>query len=268
MTWATNPLFTPGEHGEDVTTDVEAQLQRSSGDTPVPTVPESQEWAFKAPTDHLTRRQAVYIFIIDGLVSGLLGGGINFGIAYSTYRMMDAVRLFALPNSLAADAGFTLLAQFIITWIIECFVVNYHLRKGLVPPIGFLREPKNRFMRWYFYLDHEQPQELKGFMPWLGLILSNTLRSLILLAAFFPVTFGASIGFLVLAGTRKGEDWYFDVVWAPQVFKLIFGIVVGSTCTPLMAAFWLVRSGWVLKTREGAGGIRSVEEVVTPKNSL
>lgn len=133
-----------------------------------------------------------------------------------------------------------------------------------MPPIGFFREPKNRFMRWYFFLDQKQPQELKGFKPWLILMLSNAIRSLILLAIFFPVVFGASIGFLTLVGTRRGADWYFDVVWAPQVFKLIFGVAVGSTCTPPMAAFWLVRCGWVLKAGAGAGGMRPVEEIMGP----
>ncbi|KAI1280260.1 hypothetical protein F5Y07DRAFT_338541 [Xylaria sp. FL0933] len=256
MTWATNPLFVPGEHNEKVTTDIEASIQNDSGDTPDLTIPEGEKWAFKTPTDHLTRRQAVYLFVLDGLVAAVLGAGINFGIAYGTYHTQDAVRLFVLPNALAADAGFTLLAQFIITWIVECFIVSFHLRKGLVPPIGFLREPKNKLVRWYFFLDHKQSQELKGFTPWLHLVYSNAIRSLILLAAFFPVVFGASIGFLTLVGTRRGPDWYFDVVWAPQVFKLIFGVAVGSTCTPLMAAFWLVRCGWILKASEGAGGLQ------------
>ncbi|KAI0876122.1 hypothetical protein GGS24DRAFT_253060 [Hypoxylon argillaceum] len=266
MTWARNPLFIPGEHNEKATPDIEARLQHDSGDTPDLTTPKNEEWAFKAPTDRLTRRQAVYIFVLDGIVAAVLGAGINFGIAYGTYHTQDAVRLFILPNALAADAGFTLLAQFIITWIVECFIVSFHLRKGLVPPIGFFREPKNRFMRWYFFLDHEQPQELRGFGPWVGLILGNAIRSLILLAAFFPVVFGASIGFLTLVGTRRGADWYFEVVWAPQVFKAIFGVAVGSTCTPLMAAFWLVRCGWVLKAKESAGGVQSAEEITSSDN--
>ncbi|KAI0483755.1 hypothetical protein F4859DRAFT_474000 [Xylaria cf. heliscus] len=263
MTWSTNPLFIPGEHNEKVDTDIGATLRQDSGDTPDSTAPKSEEWAFKAPTDHLTRRQAVYIFILDGLVAGVLAAGINFGIAYGTYHTQDAVRLFILPNALAADAGFTLLAQFIITWAVECFIVGFHLRKGLVPPIGFLREPKNRFTRWYFILDGKQPQELKGFKPWLGLFFSNAIRSLILLAAFFPVVFGASIGFLTLAGTRRGADWDFNVVWAPQVFKLIFGVAVGSTCTPLMAAFWIVRCGWIMKARACADGTPCVGEITS-----
>ncbi|KAJ8107862.1 hypothetical protein ONZ43_g6602 [Nemania bipapillata] len=264
MPWTTNPLFVPKAYDEKATIGIEARLQQESRDIPDlsnPTSPKGEEWSFKTPTSHLTRRQAVYIFVLDGVVAAILGAGINFGIAYeaATYHTQDAVRLFILPNALAADAGFTLLAQFIITWIVECFIVSFHLRKGLVPPIGFFREPKNRFMRWYFFLDDEQSQVLKGFGPWLNLILSNAIRSLILLAAFFPVVFGATIGFLTLVGTRRGADWYFNVVWAPQVFKLIFGVAVGSTCTPLMAAFWLVRCGWILKARGNAGGVPSVE---------
>jgi hypothetical protein len=119
-------------------------------------------------------------------------------------------------------------------------------------------------MRWYFFLDDEQSQDLNGFKPWLNLILSNSIRSLILLAAFFPIVFGASIGFLTLVGTRRGADWYFDVVWAPQVFKLIFGVAVGSTCTPLMAAFWLVRCGWILKAKGAAGEVHPAEEITSP----
>ncbi|KAI0185111.1 hypothetical protein EV127DRAFT_212540 [Xylaria flabelliformis] len=262
MTWATNPLFTAAESDEKKdATDIEARLQNDSENTTDLTTPKSDEWAFKAPTDHLTRRQAVYLFVLDGIVSGLIGAGINFGIAYATYHTQDAVRLFVLPNALAADTGFTLLAQFIITWWAECFVVGWHLRTGVVPPIGFFREPKNRFMRWYFYLDDKQPQELRGFKPWLSLFFGNAIRSLILLAIFFPVVFGATIGFLTLVGTRRGAEWYYDVVFAPQIFKLIFGIVVGSICTPPMAAFFLVRCGWVMKAREGAGGMQSVEEI-------
>ncbi|KAI0972312.1 hypothetical protein F4678DRAFT_57637 [Xylaria arbuscula] len=262
MTWATNPLFIP-EHDHKIATENDSRLQHGNGDTPNLPVPTPEEWEFKAPTQHLTRRQAVYIFILDGLVAGLLGAGINTGIAYGTYHTQDAVRLFILPNALAADAGFTLLAQFIITWIVECFIVSFHLRKGLVPPIGFFREPKNRFIRWYFILDQKQPQELRGLLPWLTLIISNAIRSLILLAAFFPIVFGASIGFLTLVGTRKGADWYFGVVWAPQVFKAIFGVAVGSTCTPLMAGFFLLRCGWILKARADESEMRRVEEITS-----
>ncbi|KAI0424054.1 hypothetical protein F5Y09DRAFT_325453 [Xylaria sp. FL1042] len=265
MTWATNPLFIPGDHKEKVATDIEApNLNDSPGGAPDLTIPKRETWAFKSPTNRLTRCQTVYLFVLDGLVAAILGAGINFGIAYGTYHTQDVVRLFVLPNALAADAGFTLLAQFIITWIVECFIVSFHLRTGLVPPIGFFPEPKNKLIRWYFFLDHEQLQELKGFTPWLRLILLNTIRSLILLAAFFPVVFGASIGFLTLVGMHKDADWYFDVMWAPQVFKLIFGVAVGSTCTPLMAAFWLVRCGWVLKASKSAGEVQSREGITSP----
>lgn len=117
-------------------------------------------------------------------------------------------------------------------------------------------------MRWYFFLDQKQPQELNCLKLWLTFILANTIRSLILLAVFFPVAFGASIGFLTLVGRHRGADWYFDVVWAPQVFKLIFGVAVGSTCTPVMAAFWLVRCGWVLKARVGERGVQPVGQLM------
>jgi hypothetical protein len=87
MPWATNPLFAPGKYNEKVTTDIEARPQHDSGDAPDltrPTSPKCDEWSSKAPTDHLTRRQAVYIFVLDGVVAAVLGAGINFGIAYGT----------------------------------------------------------------------------------------------------------------------------------------------------------------------------------------
>ncbi|KAI0201502.1 hypothetical protein F4808DRAFT_128042 [Astrocystis sublimbata] len=259
----TNPLFVPAEHNEKANTDVEARLRNDSGDTspsPDVTSTKSENHAgTHSPTDHLTRRQFIYIFILDGLISGLVGAGLNTGIAYATYHNEAVVHLFALPNSLATDCASTLVSQFVITWFVQLYKVPFHIRKGMVEPIGFLREPKNKFLRWYFCLPDDQPQKLTGVMHWFWLVWGNFIRSLILLLPFFPIVFGASIGFLILAGTKVGNDWFFNVLWGPQIFKAVYGIVVGTTCTPLMSAYFIVRSGWVMKAR-GTSETQPVED--------
>lgn len=87
MTWATNPLFTPDEHGTKTTTGIETQLQQDNKDTSNLSVLDCEDWKFKAPTDHFTRGQAIYVFILNGLVAAALGAGINFGIAYGALTL-------------------------------------------------------------------------------------------------------------------------------------------------------------------------------------
>ncbi|KAI1653250.1 hypothetical protein F4813DRAFT_375214 [Daldinia decipiens] len=167
------------------------------------------------------------------------------------------IRLFLFPNTLAGDAAVTIIIQCLITWHIELFLVNRDLRKGGVHPIGFIPEPKNRFMRWFMFLDRpKETHEVRSVVHWLSFFRSQILRALLIAVAFFPVIWGPSIGFLVLAGKWEGDDWYYDKVWAPQVFKLIQGGVLGLLTTPPMVMFWLTRCGWALKNNEERYGER------------
>ncbi|KAI5859270.1 hypothetical protein GGS23DRAFT_327543 [Durotheca rogersii] len=216
---------------------------------------------FKEPTDKFTAHQIFYIFILDGIGSLVLSGGINFAIAYAMYANQDTVarpiRLFQFPNTLAGDAAVTIIIQCLITWHVELFLVNWDLKKGGVHSIGFIPEPKGRFMRWFMFLDRpEQAHEAGSFSHWLGFLFSQILRIMLVVVAIFPVVWGASIGFLVLAGSWYDGDWYYEKLWAPQIFKLIQGGVLGLLTTPPMAMFWLTRCGWALKNNEEHYGER------------
>ncbi|TGJ83503.1 hypothetical protein E0Z10_g5252 [Xylaria hypoxylon] len=244
-TVATEPSSnTPQNKEEEINTDIQSQAQDDNG-------VKNDGSNYRKPAEYLTTRLKVKIFIIDSLTSALIGAAINFGIAYATYNNQAAgVHLFSFPNALAADCSFTLLAQFIITWLVEVFVVNNDLRRGWVEPIGFLREPKGKFLRWYFLLDRENqmPHQVKGWWNWIRFIWSNVLRSVMLFLVFFPPAFGVSIGALTAVGTKTPDgDWNFPNTYAPQIYKLILGIVIGSTGTPLMSLYTIVRVGWVLK---------------------
>lgn len=167
------------------------------------------------------------------------------------------IRLWLFPNTLAGDAAVTIFVQCLITWHIELFLVNRDLRKGGVHPIGFIPEPTSRVMRWFMFLDRpEQTHEVRSIVHWLSFLWSQILRALLIAVAFFPVVWGATIGFLIIAGRWEGDDWYYDKVWTPQVFKLIQGGVLGLLTTPPMVIFWLTRCGWALKNNEERYGER------------
>jgi hypothetical protein len=164
------------------------------------------------------------------------------------------IRLFQFPNTLAGDTAVTIFVQFLITWIIESILVNVDLRKGGVQPIGFIPEPRWKLLRWYMFLDRqEQTCNVRSVKHWLEFLFSQAIRALLLAAVFFPVIFGISVGFLVLVGRREGGDWdwYYSAMWAPEVFKLVQGALLGLLFTPPMVLFWLARCGWALRRNEG-----------------
>ncbi|KAI1370388.1 hypothetical protein F4677DRAFT_365413 [Hypoxylon crocopeplum] len=269
MPWATNPLFKPT--ADPPADDVEATAaasptsshshSRSPSPSPRQEIVKSIDDGFKEPTEKFTAHQIFYIFILDGLGAMILSGGINFAIAYAMYATQDVatrpIRLFLFPNTLAGDSAVTVIIQCLITWHIELFLVNRDLRKGGVHPIGFIPEPKGRFLRWFMFLDRpEDTHEVRSFVHWLSFLRSQILRALLIAVAFFPLIWGPSIGFLILSGKWQGDDWYYDKVWAPQVFKLIQGGVLGLLTTPPMVLFWLTRCGWALKNNEERYGER------------
>ncbi|KAI3324210.1 hypothetical protein HD806DRAFT_62771 [Xylariaceae sp. AK1471] len=264
MPWATNPIFTARSPTEKVTTDAEAAQaatgngDKASGTSLDPPPVKDDDSGFRPPTDKFTVHQFFYIFIIDGIGAAFVSGGINFAIAFALYHNKGSnespIRLFQFPNTLAGDTAVTIFVQFLITWIIESILVNHDLKKGGVQPIGFIQEPEWKVLRWFMFLDRqEQTHEVRSFKHWLEYLFSQAIRSLILAVAFFPLIFGVSIGLLTLAGTRKAADWdwYYSAKWAPEIFKLVQGAVLGLLFTPPMVIFWLARCGWALRKNEG-----------------
>lgn len=284
MPWAANPVFKLESPAENRLSDVEAAQatretgEERSGGTAAPDFSsvkndDDDDSGFRTPTDKFSGHQLFYIFILDGIIAALLSGGINFAIAFGMSHSSDPfffyrtaqltpplalyhnkggynspIRLFKFPNTLAGDAAITVFIQFLVTWIIESVLVNRDLKKGAVQPIGFLPEPTWKLVRWFMFLDRrKQTHEVRSFKHWLEYLFSQTLRSLILAVIFFPLIFGASIGFLTLVGRRRGGDWYYAATWTPEIFKAVQGAVLGLLFTPPMVMFWLARCGWALR---------------------
>ncbi|KAI0026206.1 hypothetical protein F4780DRAFT_13911 [Xylariomycetidae sp. FL0641] len=252
-TWATNPFFRHTDVGEKAapTPDSESGLVANQ---PPQQVLNDVVTPFKVPSTRLTGHQIFYIFVMDGIGAGAVAGGINFAIAYGMYAHQPQsrpVRLWQFPNTLAGDAGLTVIVQCILTWLVELVMVNYDLKKGGVQPIGFISEPRHPMLRWFMFLDRKEPTTATGgFAHWVTFLLSQILRAFIIAVIFFPFVFGASVGFLSIVGHYRDGDWEYDPKWKPQLFKLIQGISLGVLATPPMVIFWLTRCGWAIQKNE------------------
>ncbi len=167
------------------------------------------------------------------------------------------IRLFELPNTLAGDAAVTIVIQCLVTWLIELALVNRDLLVGTVRPVGFVAEPPadRRLWRWFLLLDHPGPEPLAAPLAQPParaalFLFKQLLRVLLVVFVSFCLLWPASVGILTAVGRRSGGDWEFSAVWAPQIFKLVFGGLLALITTPPFAFFWLVRCGWAVKRGE------------------
>ncbi len=151
----------------------------------------------------------------------------------------------------------TLVIQCLITWLVELVLVSRDIQTGMVPPIGFVAEPENKFLRWFMFLDCSERLHEPGTVAHRARFLfSQVMRALIVFVVSFCLFWGPCVGILTAVGHRQGGDWYFERTWAPQIFKLILGGVLALATTPLFAIFWLVRCGWAVKNNETHYGER------------
>ncbi|RYP09095.1 hypothetical protein DL765_008575 [Monosporascus sp. GIB2] len=272
MPWASNPslMSTPTEAttaSQPAVSDPEASLPQSA------TSSQSLLEGFRPPSNHFTLYQIFYIVVVGGLGSAAISGIINFAIAYGMYATADTskwpIRLWQFPYTLAGDGGLSIPIQCTITWWLEVWLVNRHLRRGRVQAIGFMPEPKTRFFRWFMFLDRqqrEQDHKLEASMiHWMLFAGSHFARALIVSAVAFTVMWAPSVAvlmFVSLSGDEKKftpgceHDWCYKKKWAPQIFKSVKGSVLGILTTPLFVMFWLVRCGWALKNNEAHYGER------------
>jgi hypothetical protein len=162
------------------------------------------------------------------------------------------IRLWELPNTLAGDGAVTIIIQCIVTWMIELALVSHDLRSGNVQAIGFVPEPKNRWVRWFMLLDQvdkPEPTTREFVMEWATFLVNNALRGFLVAVVSFPFFWPASVGILTTLGTRTGGDWDYQRTWTPEIFKGILGAALAVVTTPPMAAYWLARYGWLENAR-------------------
>lgn len=180
----------------------------------------------------------------------------------------DRITLLRLPNTLAGDAALTIVIQVIVTWLIEWLAVTSDLRAGKIAPLAWPCGPKTR---WILGLprsgggydgergssregeressdnrhstSHRKRSPTPAKSPRMSL-LSHPLRIVAVLVPSFCLIWPPSIGILIALGTAMGDgDYLYPSRWTPQIFKLVFGAVVGLLTTPVMALFWVVREG-------------------------
>lgn len=161
------------------------------------------------------------------------------------------IRLFRFPNTLAGDAAVSIIAQCVLTWFVEMFLVRTDLGKRAVQPIGFIPEPSNRFLRWLFFLSSGKTKtQISARRAAVMYQLQQALRGLLLSVVAFVFLWPVGVGALTLFGERDGADYEYANRWVPQFFKLVFGGVLGLLTTPLMALFWLLKAGWEAEAQD------------------
>ncbi|KAF7560151.1 hypothetical protein G7046_g3997 [Stylonectria norvegica] len=208
------------------------------------------------PSTCLTGHQKFYVFGLDGVGGMAISGGVNFAIAYVMYTTQDTdknpIRLFQLPNTLAGDAAVTTIIQCILTWFVEMALVRHDLRHRSVQPMGFIAKPSNRWLRWFCFLPLDEA-ETRTELPRVSvmMLLQQALRGFILAVVGFVLLWPLGVGILTVFGDHVDGDYVYSDRWTPQVFKLVFGGLLGLITTPVMATFWLVRAGWEVKPRVG-----------------
>jgi len=232
------------------------------------------------PTQRLSTHQLLYIFVINGLGGLIISGGINFAVAYGMYaRTTEPIWLFQLPTTLLGDAGVTTIIQSIITWLITVLMVNGDLRSGGVAPIGFVKVPENRFVRWFMFLNSDN-SSISATMStegesrkqgWQSVLVSRisfirdqALRGFIFSIPFFLVRVGPTVGILISHGTRSGGDWVYPQTWTPQIFKLLYGGILGLFMSPLYVLFWTIRCGWAVQRGDSHYGEKWRTQESTP----
>ncbi|QUC22907.1 uncharacterized protein UV8b_07148 [Ustilaginoidea virens] len=221
-------------------------------DKPEPDSSTSRAEGWLQPSSSVTRNQLLRLCVLDGMGGALFSACINFVIAYVMYktqpRNSPPVRLFRLPNSLAGDATVTIFAQCILLWFVKLMSVSYDLGRRAVQPMGFVKEPAGKPMRRLMFLPEQRGSKIEAAgVRSVMAVVHHVLRSLLLASVVFLVLWPASIGILVNLGEPDQGDRTYERLWTPQIFKAVFGGLLGLLTTPTMTIFWLVRAGWEAK---------------------
>ncbi|ORX95443.1 hypothetical protein K493DRAFT_315020 [Basidiobolus meristosporus CBS 931.73] len=185
----------------------------------------------------LTRKHILYLAVMHSIGAGILDAGINFGIATAMYKTSDnPVQLWSLKNNtIAGDAGVTIIIQTILTWVLDTLATNGDLKRGIITPIrGY--HPKNSVFRWF--LDVEGHRNTK----FLTRLIHDCLRGFIYCFPIFVVFWPIGVG--IMAG------FTFNHWPTPQIFKAVYAGLMGIFTTPIITFIVLVRAG-IIESMDG-----------------
>lgn len=225
----------------------------------------------------------VYIFIIQGLGSGIVAGGIEFAIAYGMYwKQPFPVTLWAFPNTLSGDCALSLFIQVGVNWLLMEIFIGYDCfrsRSPLLPRKLLLPDQKSHRLVWYYFeIEHGVSKDgqrtianylrrqflrdpglskLHNIVNWIfwKFIVSMT-AAIALWAVVWPVTMGILAGI----GTRVGSHDYQFHGWTPQITKLIFAFVLGLLSSPAAIIVILIRDEWFTEYSQQCGGKTDTNE--------
>ncbi|GCF01612.1 hypothetical protein ZYGM_000403 [Zygosaccharomyces mellis] len=235
-----------------------------------------------------TRKSKWYIFYYlfeNGLISAMVAGGSEFGIAYAMYYdHKSPLTLWAFPHTLSGDCALSHFIQVGLTWYAEELTIGWDALNGKTPILPFSKEylPKNRIIRWYFEVengivaDEDEPENntFKKYMTrqlirypqkswffnlceWL---IRKAIRALIVGAIIWAVEWPITMGIMAGTGTRIGSHDYKFHGYYPEVMKLIYGFVLGLISTPTAILVVVLRDQWYrlyVQSEASSGGLLS-----------
>ncbi|KAK9719509.1 hypothetical protein K7432_004754 [Basidiobolus ranarum] len=193
----------------------------------------------------LTRKQILYLVVMHSIGAGILDAGINFGIATAMYKgSSKPVQLWSINNNtIAGDAGVTIIIQTILTWILDTLATTKDLKKNVITPIrGF--HPKNAIFRWF--LDVEGHRNTSFITK----LLHDILRGFVYCFPIFVVFWPISMGIMAGIGEGPGPEYSFNHWPTPQIFKGVYAGLLGIFTTPIITFLVLTRAG-IIESMEG-----------------
>ncbi|KIJ34153.1 hypothetical protein M422DRAFT_782981 [Sphaerobolus stellatus SS14] len=198
----------------------------------------------------LSRKQAFYLFVMQGCGGAILDALANFGIACAIYRTTTReIRVWPLSmNTIAGDLGVTVIIQSMLTTLIVGVLVRGDMKAAKIEPFShpwpslhvdsLLRGGrfKRNLGRAISFFSPTQVLSLQnGFRPAIHSLFMILLRgfftSIISFIIFWPLAIA------VIAPLYGGLNVH--GTWVPEITKAIFGGILGLFQTPLIAALIL-----------------------------
>lgn len=244
-----------------------------------------------------TRRSIWYILyylLENGIISAVVAGGSEFGIAYAMYwNQKRPITLWAFPHTLSGDCALSHFIQVGLTWYAEEITIGWDALQGKTPILPFANKsvPRNRFIRWYFEVDNgiiadedapenntfkkymkrqliRYPQKNWFFNLW-EWTLRKTVRALIFGAIIWAIEWPVTMGIMAGTGTKMGSHEYKFHGYYPAVMKLLYGFVLGLISTPAAILVVIVRDQWykLYVQREVSSGLLLQPQDLEAKNS-
>ncbi|AQZ16567.1 YHL026C [Zygosaccharomyces parabailii] len=212
-----------------------------------------------------------YYLLEQALISGIISGGSQFGIAYAMYfHPKHDITLWAFPHTMSGDCALSLFIQVGVTWYMEELTIGWDALNGDTPilpfPVSLPSRIKHKIIWWYFEIDRgivpdevePQNNSFKGYMRrqfirypnknWFFNLcewaIRKTIRGVILGALMWVWEWPITMGIMAGIGTPKGAYDYKFYGYFPEVMKLIYGFVLGFASTPAAILAVMLRDQW------------------------